>query len=143
MIEKEECGIFFCYDALLALIPLMIILAAVAHIQIDPSISNQELVMYHQAQDTLNLMSIQNNPYEPSILEQLSSSISNKNLESTNKIVNCWLKNKLENRKYRLVEVNHLNGQEICSFGDMNNTQIVAVAVKSYDSYIYKLYIGI
>lgn len=48
MIKKEECGIFLCYDALLALLPIIIILAAVTNIQIDPSGSNLELVMFHQ-----------------------------------------------------------------------------------------------
>jgi hypothetical protein len=142
MIEKEECGIFFCIDAVLALIPIIIIVAAVAQIYIDPSVSNLQLVMFHQAQDTLNLMSVKNN-YEPSILEQVSSSISDNNLDSANKIANTWLENRLENKTYRLVEVNHLNGREICSSGDMNSAQIVVTAVKSQNSYIYKLYLGL
>jgi len=142
MIEKEECGIFFCYDTVLALIPIIIIIAAVAHIHIDSSDSNLQLVMFHQAQDTLNSMSVQNN-YEPSILEQLSSSISDNDLESANKIGNTWLKNRLKNRKYRLEEVNHLKGQEICSSGDMNSAQIIVTAVKSQNSFIYKLYLGL
>ncbi len=143
MIKKEECGIFLCYDALLALLPIMIILAAVTTIQIDPSSSNLELVMFHQAQDTLDLMSVSANPLEPSTLEQISSSISDNNLESAQKIANNWLKRKLENRKYRLVEVNQRAGQEICSSPGMDNTKIVAVAVKSYKGYVYKLYIGL
>jgi len=142
MIEKEECGIFFCIDTVLALIPIIIIIAAVAQINIDPSVSNLQLVMFHEAQDTLNLMSAQNN-YEPSILEQLSSAIADKNLEAANKIANKWLKNRFGNRKYRLVEINHLNGQEICSSGDMNSAQIIVTSVKSQNSYIYKLYLGL
>lgn len=143
MIEKEESGIFFCYDAILALIPIIIIVAAVSQIHIDPSVSNQQLATFHQAQDTLNLMSVEYNPYEPSILEQVSSSVSDNNLESADKIADNWLKNRLENRKYRLVEVNHLNGREICSSGDLDKAHIVVVAVKSQNSYIYKLYVGI
>lgn len=143
MIEKEESGIFFCYDAVLALIPIIIIVAVVAQIHTDPSVSNLQLNMFHQAQDTLNLMSVKNNPYEPSILEQLSSSIAEDNLESAHKIANKWLKSRFENKKYRLEEVNHLNGQEICSSGDMNSSQIVVTAVKSQNSYIYKLYLGL
>lgn len=108
MIEKEECGIFFCIDTVLALIPIIIIVAAVTQIHIDPSVSNLQLVMFHQAQDSLNSMSVPNN-FEPSVLEQLSSSISNDDLESANKIADTWLKNRLENRKYRLVEINQLN----------------------------------
>lgn len=88
-------------------------------------------------------MSVKNNPYEPSILEQLSSSIAEDNLESAHKIANKWLKSRFENKKYRLEEVNHLNGQEICSSGDMNSSQIVVTAVKSQNSYIYKLYLGL
>lgn len=143
MIEKEESGIFFCYDAVLALIPIIIIVAVVAQIHTDPSVSNLQLNMFHQAQDTLNLMSVKNNPYEPSILEQLSSSIAEDNLESAHKIANKWLNSRFENKKYRLEEVNHLNGQEICSSGDMNSSQIVVTAVKSQNSYIYKLYLGL
>jgi hypothetical protein len=143
MIKKEECGIFLCYDALLALLPIIIILAAVTNIQIDPSSSNLEMVMFHQAQDTLDLMSVSANPLEPTTLEQISSSIEDNNPESANKIANNWLKNKVENRKYRLVEVNQRNGQEICSSPGMDNTKIVAVAVKSYKCHMYKLYFGL
>jgi hypothetical protein len=143
MIKKEECGIFFCYDALLALIPIIIILAAVTNIHIDPSVSNLELVLFHQAQDTVDLMSVRDNPLETSILEQISSSVSDNDRESAKKIANAWLKKRAENRKYRLVELDHSNEQEICSSPDMDNSKIVAVAVKSYKSHIYKLYLGL
>lgn len=143
MIKKEECGIFLCYDVLLALLPIIIILVAVTNIQIDPSGSNLELVMFHQAQDTLDLMSVSANPLEPSTLEQISSSISDNDQESANKIANNWLKNRVENRKYRLVEVNQRNGQEICSSPGIDHTKIVAVAVKSYKGHVYKLYLGL
>jgi hypothetical protein len=143
MIKKEECGIFLCYDALIALIPIIIILAAVTIIHIDPSASNLELVLFHQAQDTLNLMSVRDNPFEPSILEQISSSIPDNNQESAKKIANDWLKKRAENRKYRLVELDHLNEQEICSSSDMDNSKIVSVAVNSYKGHIYKLYLGL
>lgn len=143
MIEKEECGIFLCCDAVLALIPIFIILATVTQIQINPSDSHMELVMFHEAQDTLDLMSVKIHPYEPSTLELISTSISSNNLESANEIADSYLKKKISNRKYRLVEINHLNGKEICSFGDMNSASITAVAVKSHNSYFYKLYLGL
>lgn len=142
MIENDEYGIFFCYDALLALIPIIIILSAVTQIQFNPSDSQMEKVLFHQAQDTLDMMSVQNRPEEPSILERLSFSISNNNLESTHQIADSWLKNKLGKRKYRLIEVNHLNGREICSGGEINRAKNVAVAVKCQDQYIYMLYLG-
>lgn len=88
-------------------------------------------------------MSVSANPLEPSTLEQISSSISDNDQESANKIANNWLKNRVENRKYRLVEVNNRNGQEICSSPGMENTKIVAVAFKSYKDHVYKLYIGL
>lgn len=143
MIKKEECGIFFCYDALLAIIPLIIILAAVTNIHFDPSVSNLELVMFHEAQDTLDIMSVRDNQLEPSILGQISSSISDDNVDAASKIANSWLENRLKDREYRLVELNRLHGQEICSSPNMDNTKSVAVAVKSYEGYNYKLYIGL
>ena len=43
--------------------------------------------------------------------------------------------------KYRLVEMNHLNGNEVCSNGDFKDSKDIAVAVKCNGDFVYKLYV--
>lgn len=142
MIESDEKGIFFCYEAALALIPVIIILFTVAHINMDYTGPIHEKVLFQQVHDTVDVMSIGEGIDNPSIFEQISYSLSKNHLETAKKIANSWLKDALGDKKYRLIEINHLNGEEICSNGNIDDADNVAVAVKCQGSYMYKLFLG-
>lgn len=139
MIESDDKGLFICYDAILALIPVIIIISTVAQVNMD--CSSDEKVLYNQAQDTVDLMSLHSIPGEPSIFEQISTSLSKNNTQLANKIADSYLNSTVGDKKYRLIELNQLNG-EICSKGDIKANDNVAVAVKCQGSYLYKLFLS-
>jgi hypothetical protein len=139
MIHDDDRGTFFSIEAILALIPLFILIATITNINIDYTNTCQEIVLYHQAQDTLDLMS---NSGSGSILDQVSYAISNKQLDNAKNIAEPYLKKTISNRKYKLVEMKHLHGNEICSNADFNNVENIAVAVKYHENCFYKLYIA-
>jgi len=142
MIESDEKGIFFCYDTVLALIPVIIIIFSVAHVNMDFTGPIQEKVLFQEAQDTVDIMSIGEDIDNPSIFEQISYSLSKDHLETAKRIADSWLKGAVGDKKYRLVEINHLYGEEICSSGNIDDADNVAVAVKCHGSYMYKLFLA-
>jgi hypothetical protein len=139
MIHEDDRGTFFSIEATLALIPLFILIATITNINIDYTNTRQEIVLYHQAQDTLDLMS---NNGSDSVLDQVSYAISNKQLDNAKKIADPYLKKTLSNRKYKLVEMKQLHGDEICSNADFDNIDNVAVALKYRKNCYYKLFIS-
>ncbi len=142
MIEKDENGIFFCYDAILALIPVIIILSTVANINMDVTEPHEEKVLFNLAQDTLDIMSARTEPNDTSILEQISYFRSKNKVVTANKIADSWLRSTVGQKKYRLVEVNYSNEEEICSSGEFKDANNVEVAVRCQGSNLYKLFLA-
>ena len=132
MIHEDDRGTFFSIEA-------TILIATITNINIDYTNTRQEIVLYHQAQDTLDLMSSNGSD---SVLDQVSYAVSNKQLDNAKKIADPYLKKTISNRKYKLVEMKHLHGDEIYSNADFNNVDNVAVAVKYHENCFYKLFIA-
>src|SRR5664280_1944860 len=100
----------------------------------------------YTAQDSIELMAHYNSPDDQTILEEVSSALSeNPNPKSgigkANKIVDPLLKKTLGSMKYRFVEIKYLKGKEIASRGKFEDAKDVSVAVKCYRDYIFKLYV--
>ena len=139
MIQDDDHGIFFSAEATLALIPLFIILFAIANINTDYTHSYKEMVLYHQAQDTLDIMS---SSATDDVLDQVSLAVSSNQLGRAQKIADSYLKKTIGNRKYMLVETNYLHGKVICSNAQFKDLKNVVVTVKYQRNCIYKLYIA-
>lgn len=146
MIMKDVGGIFFSLDSALALIILMVLSSAIASINVDCYIQNyNEIELYHQARDTLELMAEYKGSDGLTILDEISQSFSDKSGDNgyynSHHTADRFLKKILGKKKYCLVEMNHLKGNAICSNEDNRNAKNVGVAVKAQGNYLYKLYI--
>ncbi|HSQ01827.1 MAG TPA: hypothetical protein VLM77_01065 [Methanobacterium sp.] len=146
MIKKDVRGIFFSIDAGLALIPVLILLLTVSNTNIDYTHTYQEKSCFQKAQDSAELMVVYTGPDNQTILEEISSAISenpdpNDAVESARDIADPFLKKTLGRMNYRLVEINYLKGREIASKGNFEEARDVAVAVKCNRIYLFKLYV--
>jgi|WetSurMetagenome_2_1015567.scaffolds.fasta_scaffold152388_2 hypothetical protein len=142
MILEDDYGIFLSTDTVLALIPLFILLFTVGNINMDYTGSFEEKHIFYHAQDSMELMAKSDGLDNHSILEEVSIAISDNRIDKAKEIADPFLKKINGNLKYRLVEMNHLNGNQICSNGDFKNSKDVAVAVKCHGDFVYKLYLS-
>jgi hypothetical protein len=146
LIIKEDYGIFFSIDASLGLIPIIILLLTVSNTNIHYADSYMEIKYFQKAQDTAELMDQYTGNDGKTILEEVTASLSEnkdkiKGIESAKNITGPFLKNNLGKMKYRLVEMNFLNGKEIISNGNIEDAKVVGSAVKCCGNYLFKLYV--
>ncbi len=146
MIKEDVKGIFFSIDAGLALIPVLILLLTVSSTNMDYTHIYQEKSCFQKAQDSAELMAIYTGQDNQTILEEISTTISEnpdprKAVESARDIADPFLKKTLGRMNYRFVEINYLKGREISSKGDFEEARDVAVAVKCNGNYIFRLYV--
>lgn len=146
MIKEDVKGIFFSIDAGLALIPVLILLLTVSSTNMDYTHIYQEKSCFQKAQDSAELMAIYTGQDNQTILEEISTTISEnpdprKAVEAARDIADPFLKKTLGRMNYRFVEINYLKGREISSKGDFEEARDVAVAVKCNGNYIFRLYV--
>ncbi len=147
MRDVDEYGFILTFDAILAMIPIFIIILSVVNTTCDYNNINPENRFYHEAHDTVELMAKYHGTDGLTILEEISNELSD-NSNSINRVqyakekVDPFLNKTLGGTNYSLVEVNQLNGKEITSKGNISKAKNVAVAVKYYRNYVFKLYVG-
>jgi hypothetical protein len=141
----DDKGFIFTLDAVLALIPVFIVLITVSGVSqgnlIQPS---QQIRIGHQAQDTLDAMAQYHTGDETLIEEMvifLESNNSASGVDAAGKLAGAFLDKTLPGTNYKLIELNQLNGKTIISKGDMDKAQNVAVGFKNHGNYTFKLYI--
>jgi hypothetical protein len=147
LIKEDVNGIFFSMDAILGLIPIIILILTIANTNINYSDSCLEKQYFQRAQDTAELMATYKELHDDqTILEKVSNALSKNQdkkigIESARTITSPFLERTVGNMKYRLEEINYLKGSEIISNGDINKAENVGVAVKCYDQYLFKFYL--
>jgi len=140
----DEKGLIFTSDAVLALIPVFIIIVAVANVSDSGSVSKQ--VRYIQdAQDTLEIMTANQNGLNSNVLQNIASILalnnnSEEGIKEAEKIAGPYLNKALGNSKYSLMEISERN-KTIASRGDIKEARDISVGFKSYGKYIFKLYV--
>ena len=142
----DNKGFIFTLDAVLALIPVFLVLIAVSGASqgnlIQPS---QQVRLSHQAQDTLDAMAQYRNGGETLLEEIVMVLKSNNNdvsgVDAARKIAGAFLNKTLPGANYELIELNQLNGETIVSKGVRDKAQNVAVGTKNYGNYCFKLYV--
>ncbi len=142
----DDNGFIFTLDAVLALIPVFIVLMAVSGVdQGSLILPSQQIRLSHQAQDTLDAMA-QYHTSESTLIEEMVMVLKANNNDATGitgagKLAGAYLDDNLPGMNYELVELNHLNGETIISKGNMDNAPNVAVGTKNYGDYCFKLYV--
>jgi hypothetical protein len=146
LIKEDVNGIFFSTDVALGLIPLIILILTVANTNIDYTDLYLEKQYFQKAQDTAELMSTYTEHSDQTLLQKVSNAISeNQNkkigIERAKNITSPFFERTIGKMKYRLEEINYLQGSEIISNGDIKTAKNVGVAVKCYGNYLFKLYV--
>ncbi len=142
----EDKGFIFTFDAVLALIPVFIVLMAVSSVNMGSLIQpSQQVRLSHQAQDSLNLMAQYQNP-GGTVLEEISTVLkANQNnpagIDAAKKIADGFLDKNLPGMKYKLIELNQLKGATITTNGNIDEAENVAVGNRKYGNYSFQLYV--
>ncbi|MEN6592476.1 MAG: hypothetical protein ABFC12_04445 [Methanobacterium sp.] len=142
----DDNGFIFTLDAVLALIPVFIILIAVSSVdQGSLILPSQQIRLSHQAQDALDAMG-QYHTSEDTLIEEMVTVLkTNGNnaagIAGAGELAGSYLDNNLQGMNYKLVELNHLNGETIISKGKVEDAPNVAVGTKNHGDYCFKLYV--
>lgn len=145
-ILMNEKGLIFTLDAVLALIPVFIIIAAVANVGDSGSLYSSKQIRHIQdAQDTLEIMTTNQNGLNSNVLQNISSILALNNnsdggVQEAGKIAGPYMNKTLGNSKYSLMEISELN-KTIVSRGDIKKAGDISVGFKSCEKYIFKLYV--
>ncbi len=142
----DNKGFIFTFDAILALIPVFIVLMAVSSVdQGGLILPSQQVRLIHQAQDTLDLMAQYRNSEGTLIEEMVVLLKANHNnahgIDTAGEIIGPFLDKNLPGMNYKLIELNQLNGATIASHGNMENAKNVAVGSRNYGNYSFQLYV--
>jgi len=142
----DSKGFIFTFDAVLALIPILILFTAVINMGNNDLVSG-ELRLSQDAQDSLETMAQYKNSADGvTILQKITETlrINNNNpagIATAGTIAGEFLNKTLVGLKYNLTEVSQLDGITIASNANMEDATNVNVAIRSYGNYTFKLYI--
>jgi hypothetical protein len=144
--DIDDKGFIFTIDAFLALIPVFIVLITVSGVdQGSLILPSQQVRLSHQAQDTLDAMA-QYQVTESTLIEEMVMVLEANGTDASGfddacKLAGDYLDNNLQGMNYKLVELNHLDGETMASKGNMAEASNVAVGTKNYRGYCFKLYV--
>jgi len=142
----DDNGFIFTLDAAMGLIILFILLAAVTSVNYSPLALSQQIRISHDAQDTLETMATyKKGPEGFTVLQNIATVLAAHNndktgIDETGQAAGEYLNKTLGSSKYNFTEVNQINGT-IAANAYMKDADNVAVGVKIFDEYIFKLYI--
>jgi len=142
----DDKGFIFTVDAVLALIIVLILIGSLAYLSESGFTSSGQIRSSQDAQDTLETMAAyKNGPEGVTVLQNISNTLTVYNCSSTGigeagQVAGAYLNRTLGSAKYNFTEENQLNTTIVANANmeDANNT---AVGVRSYDDYVFKLYI--
>lgn len=145
--KMDENGFIFTWDAVLALIPIFVVITAIFNVNYssleDP---NRDSHLSHMAEDSMNAMASYRQKNGLSLLENISKALSEHNNDGTGideagKIAGSFLNRTLPGVSYRLTEENQLNGTVLTSNTNFEGAENVEVSSRSYGGYIFKLWV--
>ncbi|KAF5059159.1 hypothetical protein [Methanobacterium aggregans] len=143
----DEKGFIFSWDAVLALIPLFIVITAIFNVNYSAlEAPNQDIRLSHISQDSINAMVNYRENNGLSLLENMSKVLSEHHNDGTGineagEIADSFLNKTLPGVNYRLTEENQLNGTVLTSNADFEGAKNVEVSSRSYGGYIFKLWV--
>jgi hypothetical protein len=142
----DDKGLIFTLDAAMGLIILFILLAAVTSVNYSPLALSQQIRISHDAQDTLETMATyKKGPERFTVLQNVATVLSANNndktgIDAAGHVSGAYLNQTLGSVKYNFTECNQINGT-IAATADMEDASSVAVGVRNYEDYTFRLYI--
>ncbi len=140
----DEKGFAYTLDAVLALIPVMIILFGVSNFTASP-----EPIQIHSSQkahDTMDLMVNYREGNDLSVLERVSTILASGNnsqgsVDSAGEIASNFLDKNLGGREYLLTEESLLGGKTLAGKMELKNADNVATASRKCGNYTFRIYV--
>lgn len=142
----DENGVIFSWDAVLALIPLFVVIMAIFNVNYSAlEDQNQDIRLSHMAEDSMNAMARYRQKNGLNLLETISNTLLEHNNDGTGiieagKIAAPFLDKTLQGVNYRLTEENQIN-KTITASADFKGAENVEVSSRSYGGYIFKLWV--
>ncbi|HHY00281.1 MAG TPA: hypothetical protein GX531_02740 [Methanothermobacter sp.] len=141
----DEKGFGYTFDAVLALIPIMIVICGVSNL---PTFNEPSNYAYssQQAQDVMDFMA----QYRPnggmSVLETLSTTLESGNnnqasIQYAGEIFSNILSKNFPKMEYILTEENQLGGEILAGKLDIENENNVATASRNCGNHTYRIYV--
>ncbi|MBP1944903.1 hypothetical protein [Methanobacterium petrolearium] len=141
----DEKGFAYTLDAVLALIPVMIVLLGISNLAVPPE-SHSQIQFTQKAQDTMDLMVQYKDGNGRSVLDTISSILKSGNnsqasVRSAGRIASCFLDEQLPGGDYLFTEENQLGGEVLAGELDPENTEKLATASRNCGNYTFRIYV--
>jgi len=141
----DQKGFIFTFDALIALIPLFLVMVLISslHLPFEP---HSQVVISQNANDYLDILAssqIKDRGVMESMVLVLNTNQNNKTgIKEAQELAKPVMDKLLSGKTYQLIETSQLNGTIIISQGDLKSSSNVATATRSCGNYTFILYVG-
>jgi hypothetical protein len=139
----DQKGFIFTSDAILALIPLFLMMVLISNLPASSDPQSQVIVV-EDAQDYLDILAA-SQIKDRSVMESMVMALKTDpdgGMEKAGEIAKPVLDNLMVGKNYQLLETAQLNGTVIISQGDLNSSPSVASATRNWENYTFVLYVG-
>jgi hypothetical protein len=140
----DEKGFAYTLDAVLALLPVIIILFGVSNF----TLSESPLPIHssQKAHDTMDLMVNYREGNGLSVLERISTILTSGNnsqssVDSAGEIASNFLDKNLAGKEYLFTEESHLGGEPLAGKMELKNADNVATASRNCGNYTFRIYV--
>ncbi|MEG3225273.1 MAG: hypothetical protein BME94_07095 [Methanobacteriales archaeon Met13] len=141
----DQKGFIFTFDAVLALIPLFLVIALVSSLQV-PFEAHSQVVISQNAHDYLDILAssqVKDRSVMESMVQVLNINHNNDTgVEEAREILKPVMDNLMVGTSYQLMETSQLNGTIIISQGDLKSSSRVATATRNWGNYTFILLVG-
>lgn len=139
----DKKGFIFTFDAVLALIPLFLMIALISNLSVSGDTSSQVMIS-QDAQDYLDVLAssqIKDRRVMDSMVQALKTG-QDSGVEEARELAKPVLDNLMAGKSYQLLETSQLNGTIIVSQGDLDSSPRIGSATVNWENYTFVLYVG-
>lgn len=139
----DQKGFIFTFDAVLALIPLFLIMVLISNLSVSSDPQSQ-VTLSQDAQDFLDVLA-SSRINEHNVLDRMVQALKTgkeSGVEDAREIAKPVLDNLTAGKSYQLLETSQLNGTIIISHGNLDSSPIVASATRNWENYTFVLYVS-
>jgi hypothetical protein len=139
----DQKGFIFTSDAILALIPLFLVMILVSTLPTSTETRSQAIISGN-AQDYLDILA-SSQIKDRGVMESMVLALKTDpdgGVEKAGEIAKPVLDNLMVGKSYQLLETSQLNGTIIISQGNLNSSPSVATATRNWENYTFILYVG-
>jgi hypothetical protein len=141
--HMDQKGFIFTFDAVLALIPLFLIMVLISNLPVSSDAQSQ-VTLSQDAQDYLDVLA-SSRINEHSVLDSMVQALKtgkDSGVEEAREIAKPVLDNLTAGKSYQLLETSQLNGTIIISQGNLDSSPSVASATRNCGNYTFVLYVS-